>query len=174
MVEVPVLVLPPRTREYPSPVCLPIVLSIVAKRFQPKNIYVWWLLLSHKLRVTASCLFNQLNRPDPPPLALRLTLTPGEFINSIDVCGGWDDAGRVATVGLTFSTQLGTSNMAVGGQGFTTACENGLGTGGSASATVAAVSGHSAGSAWGPLLYLSGSDPDTVLHSLCFQWNVSP
>ena len=115
---------------------------------------------------------NQPTQPTGPlPPALRLTLTPGEYINSIDVCGGWDDSDRVATVGLTFSTQLGTSNMAVGGLGYSSACENSLpGSGG----TVSAVSGHSAGSAGGPLLYLSGSDPDTVLHSLCFQWNVSP
>ena len=93
------------------------------------------------------------------------------------MCGSWDDVGRLATFGLTFTTHLNTDGpWSVGGKGYGSPvqCRNGLASGSEASGTLRAVSGTSSGGAGGSLLYLSGFPPDTVLKSLCFQWNVSP
>ena len=75
----------------------------------------------------------------------------------------WDGSHREAVFGLTFTSHLGTS-LAMGGTGYPEQCEN----------TATAISGTSSGASGGALLYLSGSDPGTVIKSLCFQWNVFP
>ena len=91
-------------------------------------------------------------------------MAAGDYITSVAVCASWDNAHREAIFGLTFTSHLGPSNMAVGGTGYPGQCEN----------TAAVISGTSAGASGGALLYLSGAAPGTVLSSLCFQWNVSP